>query len=226
MGPLDVFRAEAERLSGVLGGLSEPEYLLPTPCPPWNVRGLAAHVRTGAGRLITMLAAPPPTRAEVDAAAYFGPAKFAPGTDADRVDTARREGADFDTGRALAEDFDRTWRAAYAAAATAAPDRLVRTRHGDPMTLDEFLVTRVVELGVHGLDLATALGREPWLTAPAGELIAGLLTRAAGEAASGLADELRWDRLTLISKATGRRPLTDAERGELDRRGVRWLAFG
>jgi hypothetical protein len=87
-------------------------------------------------------------------------------------------------------------------------------------------VTRVVELGVHGLDLATALGRKPWLTAPAGELIAGLLTRAAGEAGTGFADELRWDRLTLITKATGRQPLTDAEQDELDRRGVRWLALG
>ena len=222
----DVFQAEAERLSRVLGGLTEAEYQRPTPCPPWNVRGLAAHVRTGAGRVIGMLAEPAPPRAVVDAADYFGPAKFTPETDAARVDTAQREGAEFDTGRALAEDFDRTWRAAYAASAAAEPGRVVRTRHGDPMTLDDFLVTRVVELGVHGLDLATALGREPWLTAPAGELIAGLLTRAAGAAGAGLADELRWDRLTLIAKATGRWPLTTAERAEIDRRGVRWLAFG
>ncbi|MFC6020924.1 maleylpyruvate isomerase N-terminal domain-containing protein [Plantactinospora solaniradicis] len=222
----DIFQAEAERLSEVLAGLTEADHQRPTPCPPWNVRGLAAHVRTGAGRVIGMLAEPAPPRAEVDAVDYFGPAKFAPQTDAARVDSAQREGDEFDSGRALAEDFDRTWRAAYAATGTAEPGRVVRTRHGDPMTLDDFLVTRVVELGVHGLDLATALGRAPWLTTPARDLIAGLLTRAAGVAGAGLADELRWDRLTLIAKATGRRPLAAAEQAEIDRRGVRWPAFG
>jgi hypothetical protein len=39
--------------------------------------------------------------------------------------------------------------------------RVVRTRHSDPMLLSEFLLTRVVEVAVHGLDLADALGREP-----------------------------------------------------------------
>ncbi|MGI5152361.1 maleylpyruvate isomerase N-terminal domain-containing protein [Plantactinospora sp. CA-294935] len=223
---VEVFRVEALRLAEVLAGLTEPEFARPTLCPPWNVRELAAHVSTGAGRVVGMLAEPAPPRAEVDAAAYFGPAKFTPETDTARIDTARREGAGFGSGHELAEEFARTWRGTYAASLAAPPGRLVRTRHGDPMTLDEFLVTRVVELGLHGLDLAAALDREPWLTEPAGEMIAGLLTRAAGPGAVGLAEELRWDRLTLVAKATGRRPLTGPERAELDRRGVRWLAFG
>ncbi|WP_370462371.1 hypothetical protein [Nocardiopsis sp. FR6] len=41
-------------------------------------------------------------------------------------------------------------------------DRVVVTRHGDRMLLTDFLVTRVLEAVVHGLDLADALGREPW----------------------------------------------------------------
>ncbi|GIG88327.1 maleylpyruvate isomerase N-terminal domain-containing protein [Plantactinospora endophytica] len=223
---IEAFRSEAARLAEVLAGLAEPDFTRPTPCPPWTVRELAAHVGTGAGRVVGMLAAPAPPRAEVDAARYFGPAKFTPDTDAARIDMARTEGAGFGSGRELAEDFARTWRAAYAASVAAPPGRVVRTRHGDPMTLEEFLVTRVVELGVHGLDLATALDREPWLTEPAGELIAGLLTGAAGPAGAGLAEELGWDRLTLVAKATGRQPLTTPERAEVDRRGVRWLAFG
>ncbi|GAB3975756.1 maleylpyruvate isomerase N-terminal domain-containing protein [Plantactinospora veratri] len=220
---IEVFRGEAVQLAGVLAGLTESEIARPTRCAPWNVRELVAHVSLGAGRVVGMLAEPAPARAEVDAAAYFGPAKFAPATDTARVDTARRHGAGF--GRDLAEEFARSWRAGYAASLAAPPGRLVRTRHGDPMTLEEFLVTRVVELGVHGLDLAAALDREPWLTEPAGELIAGLLIRAAGPAAAGLAEEHRWDRPTLVAKATGRRPLTAAERTDLDRRGVRWPSF-
>ncbi|EFL12981.1 predicted protein [Streptomyces sp. C] len=33
-----------------------------------------------------------------------------------------------------------------------------------PGRVSQFLVTRVVEVAVHGLDLAEGLGRDPWLT--------------------------------------------------------------
>ncbi|WP_422770123.1 maleylpyruvate isomerase N-terminal domain-containing protein [Plantactinospora sp. WMMC1484] len=222
----EVFRGEAARLAEVLAELTEPDFARPTPCPPWSVRDLVAHVDTGAGRVLGMLAEPAPPRARVDAAGYFGPTKFAPEIDRARIDTARREGAGFGSGRKLAENFAATWRAAYDATCAAPPGRLVRTRHGDPMTLEDFLATRVVELGVHGLDLAAALDRPPWLTAPAAELVAGLLTRSAGPAGDGLAADLHWDRLTLVAKATGRQPLTARERTEIERRGVRWLTLG
>ena len=45
--------------------------------------------------------------------------------------------------------------------------RIVQTRHGDAMLLTDFLTTRVVELAVHGLDVADVLEQQPWLTAPA-----------------------------------------------------------
>lgn len=45
-------------------------------------------------------------------------------------------------------------------------ERVVKTRHGDAMLLSDFLSTRVLELAVHGLDVADAVGAEPWLSAP------------------------------------------------------------
>ena len=60
----------------------------------------------------------------------------------------------------------------------------MQTRHGDPMLLAEFLRTRVLELAVHGLDLAAALDREPWMTAPAAGVTEDLLLPSA--AAAGL----------------------------------------
>lgn len=98
-----------------------------------------------------------------------------------------------------------------------------RTRHGDAMTVDDFLVTRVVELGVHGLDLAAAVGRQPWLSDEAAAVIADLLS---GGRERAMCDPLNWDRRTFIAKATGRARATDAERAELGRLGLRWLAFG
>jgi uncharacterized protein (TIGR03083 family) len=214
------FRDECARLGAVLRTLDAPDLDRPTGCPPWTVRELLAHVRTGAGRLPGMLAAPAPPRAEVDAAGYFGAAKFTPEVDAARVAAARREAVDLPTGAALAADFDRVWRATDAAVAGYPPERVVRTRHGDPMTLADFLLTRVVEVAVHGLDLAAALGRTPWLTPTAAEAVAELLT--GGRAVPA---ELGWDRLTLVSRVTGRSPLTDRERAAAGAAGFRWLSF-
>ncbi|WP_262285973.1 maleylpyruvate isomerase N-terminal domain-containing protein [Micromonospora sp. MA102] len=225
------FRDECARLEGVLRDLDAVDLDRPTPCPPWAVRDLLAHVRTGAGRLVGMLAAPAPERAEVDAAGYFGAAKFAPEVDRDRIDGARREARELPGVPEVAEGFARAWRAADAAVAAAPSGRLVRTRHGDAMALTEFLRTRVVEVAVHGLDLADALDRRPWLTPTAAAVVADLLAGGGpgpGEPAAGrpVPDELGWDALTLVRKATGRVPLTSAERAVLDRTGWRWLSFG
>ncbi|SBT43807.1 TIGR03083 family protein [Micromonospora auratinigra] len=210
------FRDECARLEQELRDLTGADLDRPTRCPPWTVRDLLAHVATGVGRLADMLAGPAPERAEVDAAGYFGAAKFTPQVDRDRIDSARRQ-APAGVPEVVA-GFARAWRATDAAVAAAPAGRLVRTRHGDAMTLTEFLRTRVVEVGVHGLDLADALDRRAWLTPTAAEVVADLLR--AGRRVPG------WDALTLVRKATGRAPLTDAERALLDRAGLRGLSFG
>ncbi|SCG69603.1 maleylpyruvate isomerase family mycothiol-dependent enzyme [Micromonospora halophytica] len=215
------FRDECARLDDILRTLDEADLDRPTPCPPWTVRDLVAHVSTGAGRLTDMLAAPAPNRAEVDAAGYFGAAKFVPEVDSARVDNARRVAGGRPDVAAVAVAFATAWRRTDAALAGAPAGRLVRTRHGDPMTLTDFLVTRVVEVGVHGLDLAEALHREPWLTPAAARVVADLL--AAGRPVPAL---LGWDPLTLIRKATGRTPLTARERTVVEVAGFRWLSFG
>ncbi len=214
------FRTECVRLTEILTELDTADLDRMTDCPPWTVRELIAHVRVGAGRLTDTLAAPAPPRAEVDAAGYFGTAKFTPEVDADRIAGGRRDAWQGDR-TALPIDFDRAWRAADAAVAAAPPGRVIRTRHGDAMLVSEFLWTRVLEVGVHGLDLAAALDRPPWLTAPAAAVIADLLT-GGRPAPAGLG----WDRPTLIRKTTGRAALTPSERSTIDAAGYLWLAFG
>ncbi|MET7471798.1 maleylpyruvate isomerase N-terminal domain-containing protein [Micromonospora sp. NPDC005686] len=215
------FRAECERLEGVLRELDDAALDRPTPCPSWLVRDLIAHVSTGAGRLAGMLAEPAPLRAEVDAAAYFGAAKFSPRVDRDRVESARRAAREHSGAAAVAAEFGRAWRATDEAVAAAPPGRVVGTRHGDAMTLAEFLRTRVVEVAVHGLDLADALDRPPWLTPVAADVVVGVLTGGVP-----VPPGLRWDALTVLRKATGRLPATGDERAELARAGIGRLAFG
>jgi uncharacterized protein (TIGR03083 family) len=209
------FGAEAAALSAGLATVAEPEYDRPTRCLPWTVRALLAHVGMATDTVVAMLAQPAPEAADTDAAGYYRPdIRFSTATNRERVDGAMAAAARAGTGAALAARFARTRRDAAAAIAAHAPDRVVRTRHGDAMRLDDFVVTRVVELVVHGLDLADALDRPPWTDDGALDVVVRLLTPDAGA----------WDRMTLVRVATGRAGGVDADR--LRAAGITWLALG
>jgi hypothetical protein len=92
------------------------------------------------------------------------------------------------------------------------------------MRLTEFLRTRVLEVAVHGLDLATAWQRQPWTTEPAARVTEEILLPAA--AAASLRARAGWDNVTTIAKLTGRRPLTQAETQLIRSLGVSRLALG
>jgi hypothetical protein len=169
-----------------------------------------------------MLAGPAPARAEVSATDYYRPdQRFSAETNALRVEAARQHGG----GPALAEEFARLWPEVDRLCAAEPGDRVVRTRHGDPMLLSAFLLTRVVELAVHGLDLAAALEREPWTTPEAAAEVEELLLPGDGPRAAAL-PVLGWDRRAFLAKATGRSPLTAAESERVARLGVTWLTLG
>jgi uncharacterized protein (TIGR03083 family) len=220
-------RAEAERLAAAMASEPAAAFARPSPCPPWTVGDLLYHVRTGVARLSHMLAEPEPTAdAEglVTAAGYFSPDhRFSPATNADRVASAQHGAAGLPA-EAMAADFERAWLEARAAVQAAPPDRVVRTRHGDLMLLTGFLRTRVVELAVHGLDLAIGLDRDPWLTPEAASVVADLVLPDGS--AAGLRQRLAWDHATLIAKVTGRQPLTPAESELIQAEHIHWLALG
>ena len=221
---LEAFRCEAQRLAAATAQLTQPDWERATRCEPWRVRDLLAHVTIATGRLTAMLAAPAPAQAEVDAAGYYRPdARFAQATNTARVDLASEYAARFPDGRDLAGQFAATWQAAYEACRAEPADRVVRTRHGDAMLLPEFLLTRVVELAVHGLDLSDALKREPWLTEQASAVVTRLLL---GRDAPAELASLGWDNAQFLRKATGRAPLDDPEAAHVQQLGIRWLTLG
>ncbi|GAA1897449.1 maleylpyruvate isomerase N-terminal domain-containing protein [Asanoa iriomotensis] len=222
MSVLDAFCAEAARLGEVLGGLSSSDWSRATACPPWDVAGLVGHVVTTIARVPGMLDGVAPAAADVDAVGYYRPdERFAPVVDRARVEGGQERAALAGSGAALAAEFERTWRSVVARCAAAPEGRIVRTRHGDAMLLTEFLVTRVVEVGVHGLDLAAALDLPAWLTPPAAAVLTDLLLPTAGAAL----DELGWDQVTLVRVATGRAPLPPHAREVLKRHEIRRLAL-
>ncbi|WP_234540142.1 maleylpyruvate isomerase N-terminal domain-containing protein [Streptomyces shenzhenensis] len=221
---LEAFRLEAGELSQAVAGLSEAEWDRPTRCEPWSVRELLGHVRVVIAWLPQMLDGPAPDKAEVSAAEYYRPDdRFSPQTNAARLGLAQDHAAGHASGAALAEGFAATWQQVDRMCRDEAEDRVVRTRHGDAMLLSEFLLTRVVEIAVHGLDLSDALGREPWLTTEAGAAVLELLL---GPDQLDGTRELGWDRPTFLRKVTGRAALDVPETTHFERLGIRWLTLG
>jgi uncharacterized protein (TIGR03083 family) len=224
---LTALHSESQQLATVLNTLdsaldSAAAWTAPTRCTPWHTAALTAHITMALARLGPMLDAPEPPAALVTAAGYYRPdERFSPETDALRLDSATA--AARDGGPAVAARFDTTWRSAVERCAAEPATRRVTTRHGDPMTLTDFLTTRVVEVAVHGIDLADALHRPRWTTPEAAAHITGLLL---GPGHDTTLERLGLDPVAFIAKATGRDPFTPAEHTAVEARGITWLALG
>jgi uncharacterized protein (TIGR03083 family) len=173
--PLDALVTETAALTRALATLPEPAWASPTRCRPWDARALLAHVRVAVARVPQALAEPVPPAAEVTAVEYYRPdERFSPTTNADRIATAQAHASDLPAPALLAE-LDDLRGAIVEMCAPEPPDRVVRTRHGDAMLLTEFLKTRVLEVAVHGFDLADAAAVRSWLTPAAAEVLQDLL---------------------------------------------------
>jgi len=197
-------------MAAALDGLSEADFDRPTRCEPWSVRELLAHVLVACDRLPAMLAGDAPPSADVPAWGYFRKdARFSDDANATRVGTARNDAASFPTGGDLTGAVAAAVRAMVDVAASEPADRTVRTRWGDAMLLDDFLATRVLELVVHGLDLARALGRAPWASDAAAAVTLAVLVD--GSPDDSLA-RTGCNAVELIERATGRVPINDDER--------------
>jgi uncharacterized protein (TIGR03083 family) len=219
-GPHTALAAETTRLSQALHTVTAWD--TPTRCTPWDAAGLTAHITMTINRLDRMLDGPEPPEATVTAADYYTPdQRFSPDGNRERIDTATQ--AAQKGGPALAADFDATCHRILTRCATQPPGRRVYTRYDDPMTLDDFLTTRVVETAVHGIDLADALGQPRWTTPEARHHLTALLLGPCHEAA--LAD-LGMDAVDFIAKATGRDPFGPNEKARAESLGLTWLTLG
>ena len=225
----DAFRAESAALTTIVAGLTAADLERPSPCPPWTVAGLLGHVIVATGRVGQAVEAarePGAAGPLTDARGYYRPDhRFSPAVNADRIDVAAALAARAGTAAALAAELSAAGEQTLALLASAPSQAEVRTRHGDRMLLTDFAVTRVVELGVHGLDLALALDRPPWLTSPAAAVLEDLLLPDPAEAAR-LPELLHCDRAGVIARLTGRAKVSPAEQSALAGAGVTALALG
>ena len=222
----DALAAEAATLQDVVSGLTETDLSRVSPCPPWTIAELLCHVLIGADRISQALGQPAGADGPlVTTVQYYRPDKrFSAATNADRIETARTLATGFGSAGAIAAELGRRSRESVKLLTTAPAGRAIRTRHGDRMLLTEFARTRVVELAVHGVDVAFGLDRRPWLTGAAADVLIDLLVpdRSGDE----LCARLNCDRVGLIARLTGRMPLSAADAELLAGAGIMWLALG
>jgi uncharacterized protein (TIGR03083 family) len=217
---------EAAALHQVVSGLYQSDLYRPSPCPPWTAGDLLCHILIASSRVRQALAAPASDTAPlVSTAAYYRPDhRFSGVTNADRIETAQALAARLGDPQTIAAELDRRCQDTLRLITAAPGDRAIMTRHGDRMLLADFTITRVVELAVHGLDLATALGRTAWLTEPAADVLEDLLVPGGG--GPELRHRLGCDRAGLVARLTGRAPLSSAESAALADAGAVRLALG
>ncbi|HEX9234788.1 MAG TPA: maleylpyruvate isomerase family mycothiol-dependent enzyme [Actinomycetota bacterium] len=208
--PLEALRAECERTSDVVLDLPEDDFHRRTRCPEWDVKELLGHMYRDVLRVFTGLSQAAPEMADTDSVSYWR--AYAPKDDArDIADRAKEIAAQHQTGRDMAEAWDDLWRRSVALAETADRARVVRTWR-PTLTLDDLLRTRVLEIVVHGTDLAAALGRPPWPTPEGLAVTNSILLALLG---SDLPGQLEWDGIMFAERGTGRSALTADEAGIL-----------
>jgi uncharacterized protein (TIGR03083 family) len=207
--PVDVLRSAYAAFAEVVGGLGEEESWLPSGCTGWALRDLVFHCLADAQRALVALHTPARGPVDRDAVTYWS--DWQPGS----VGAAHgrryvRVGASmFLIVDQLKESYLETAAAAVTAAANTDPHRLIATQ-GHVLTAGDLMRTLTLEATVHHLDLVAHL---PSAASPAGDALADVRTTLDGLLGRTL--PLNWDDRHYALAATGRRPLTPAERKQL-----------
>lgn len=201
---VDALEEALEGLESTLAGLSEEEWGRPTlltptapDAPPWTVLELAAHMDVFMGIALGLMAEPHPGPPGLDGASFC-----IASSDGSQGAVLYRYMADHAQGQTpgtMLEAVHGTFKQSLESARAHAPDTIGPAFYG-LIRLDEFLITRIAEAVIHGLDLTDALGRSP-IPMPKGVPIAAALldevvarTRVPGRPADLVGDDLAFIR--------------------------------
>ncbi|GHA11558.1 maleylpyruvate isomerase N-terminal domain-containing protein [Streptomyces echinoruber] len=207
--PARAVRAAYEALAAVVEPLGDEESWLPSGCTGWAVRDLMFHCLADAQRALVAFHTPAAREADRDAVTYWQ--DWRPGTTG--AANGRRWSRvcasmflDFGQLRGL---FLETLAAAAHAAGAADPGQRLATQ-GHVLTAGDLMLTLAVEATVHHLDMTVSLPDAP------GPSPAGLAAvRSTLDGLLGRPVPLDWSDAHYARAATGRAPLTEAERRAL-----------
>ncbi|NUS75408.1 MAG: hypothetical protein HOV70_04310 [Streptomyces sp.] len=207
--PADVLRAAYTAFAEVVRPLGDEESWRSTGCTGWAVRDLILHCVADCQRALVALHTPAAGPADRDAVTYWRDWRPDPVGAANGRRWIRVGASMFLDFGQLRELYLETAAATVTAAAATAPDRLVATQ-GHVLTAGDLMTTLAVEAAIHHLDLVVELPDAP------GPSPAGLAAvRATLDGLLGRPVPLAWSDEHYARAATGRVPLTEAERRSL-----------
>jgi uncharacterized protein (TIGR03083 family) len=208
---LDILVEEFAALQQTVAAITEEEWSKPTRLrvspsqPTWDVFTLVAHINVATHMVQDLVADTTGGTPNNDHTTFFvtNAAEVAPA-----VDAFTRNSAKGLSPEALRQTLVATIADAMHVARTTDQGKVGFAFFG-PMRLDELMLTRIIETGVHGLDLTEALGKPPHLTARARRSCAAQLEELL-QYRRGMARpaDLSAD-IAFIEVACGRRPYGD-----------------
>jgi uncharacterized protein (TIGR03083 family) len=207
--PLVALRQEIEALSAVLRTLDPAQFDRPTNCPPWDLRELVVHIAASVGIRGPFPSADPDSVPSRAADYYRRPERDTSEYRQRNVESTRQLSRQVLGGTSPAQWFDEVTHDAIIELSQDDLNRLVLIAERGAMRLADWVVTRVVAVAAHGLDIALTLDRQPWTTSAAMAVIRPVFIELMGDEPPA---SVNWDDRTLLATATGRRALTAEER--------------
>ncbi|MGW5196980.1 maleylpyruvate isomerase N-terminal domain-containing protein [Streptomyces spiralis] len=220
MAPAPVLRAAYEALAAVVTPVRDEESWLPTDCLGWAVRDLVFHCLADAQRGLVALHTPASGPVTRDAVTYWTDWAPDPVGAANGRRWVRVSASMFLRFAQLRELYLETAAATVVAAGAADPGLRVSTQ-GQVLTAGDLMTTLAVEATIHHLDLLAAL---PGAPRPSKEGLAAV--RATLDGLLGRPAPADWSDEHYARVATGRRPVTEAERDALGAAADRLPVFG
>lgn len=210
--PLAALRAETEALSAELHTLDPSRFDRPSNCPPWDLRELVVHTAASV-RLRAAFPAADPGSVPSSAADYYR----RPERDTDQyrqsnVDRTQELARQLPAQTSPARWFEEVTQDALTKLGHEDLDGIVMIPQRGAMRLADWVLTRVISVAAHGLDVALTLGRPPWTTSLALTAIRPVFIDLMGAPPPAWTG---WDDHALLAIATGRRALTAEERERL-----------
>lgn len=193
--------AELTDLLLLLDPLPAEAWTRPTRLAGWDVAILVAHLARGAGRVAEFATQPASERPVVDRVSYW---QFDMAAAAAGVDERARAAAAGQSPDSLRAALAEAAQGVLQTVQRVAPQTVAVLARG-PMTLEEYVPTRVLEACVHGLDLRAALDAAPIPTPDALAVTLDILDQLLG----GPRPPEWADSVAFIEAATGRRPSND-----------------
>lgn len=205
---ISAFDAECSALADALRSLPPSDLARLTNCPPWTLHQLIVHIAFSIGVPDRLQPAPEGLPSSEAADYYRRPERDTSDYRTANVERAQRTATtiDLQQGREL---FTKSWKRATDVFARHDPHQRIDAA-GQALTVDAYVLTRLMSVAAHGLDVAITLDRPPWTTKQALQALRPvLIDLLQADPPAGWTDQ------DLLALGTGRRPLSPTDRDAL-----------